>query len=314
MRRTALLMMTLALLASGCAGKMDAKRGLSEEWRLRSLEENFLNFKEGQREQEDKASERDRKVQERLKALEDAVQRMQEGGVAMRRPATLPEPAPALASAEAPAPASPAPVPPPAPARPAPAPKAKPMPKPTPVAKPAPQPESAPASANGKAESGEDKPWAEVPSAQMTQPEPANGAEPVPVPSASGLSGTALYNKGMTEVRTERPEAAVSGRALLTEFLTAEPNSALVPNALYWIGESYFVEKNYAQAILSLKDVTRRFPRHHKAAAALLKIGMAYQRMGEKDNAALYLRALVQDHPRSEPAPAARKLLKELGR
>ena len=87
----------------------------------------------------------------------------------------------------------------------------------------------------------------------------------------------------------------------------------MLPNALYWIGESWFVEKSYPQAILALKDVTRRFPRHHKAAAALLKIGMAYQRLGEKDNAALYLRALLQDHPKSEPAPAARKLLKELG-
>jgi len=35
--------------------------------------------------------------------------------------------------------------------------------------------------------------------------------------------------------------------------------------------------------------------------------------MGEKDNATLYLRALLKDHPKSEPAPAARKLLSELG-
>lgn len=290
MRRLAILIVPMLLLA-GCAGKMDAKRGLSEEWRLRSLEENFLNFKEGQREQEDKATERDRKVQERLKALEDAVQRMQGNGPAAAQPL-------ASAAVVAPAPAL------------APAPAAKPAPTPKPVAVPQPEPATAPQpepAVEGGGQSAEDRPWAEAPA-------PAADAAQAPASAPSGLSGAALYAKGLAEVRTERPEPAVQGRRLLTEFLDAEPNSALVPNALYWIGESYFVEKNYPQAILSLKDVTRRFPRHHKAAAALLKIGMAYQRLGEKDNAALYLRALVQDHPKSEPAPAARKLLKELGR
>ncbi len=72
------------------------------------------------------------------------------------------------------------------------------------------------------------------------------------------------------------------------------------------------MDKNYPQAILtSGRDAT--FSKHHKAAAALLKIGMCYQMMGEKDNATLYLRALLKDHPKSEPAPAARKLLSELG-
>jgi len=114
----------------------------------------------------------------------------------------------------------------------------------------------------------------------------------------------------MTLVRAEKGE---EGRPLLLKFLEIDPKSALVPNALYWIGESYYLEKDYPQAILRFKDVTRRFPKHHKAAAALLKIGMSYQMMGEKDNATLYLRALLKDHPRSEPAPAARKLLSELG-
>lgn len=288
MRRISVPMLMLVLLVSGCAGKMDAKRGLSEEWRLRSLEENFLNFKEGQREQEEKAAERDRKTQERLKALEEAVQRMQEGGVAMKpsspasqaHAAPVPTHAPAPVRMPAPAPAHAA-----APARPS-------MPQHSEQAAPQPM-----ASEAVQAE----RPWTEA-----TGPREASVLEAAP-------SGTALYNQGMNLVRTERPENAAQGRAMLTTFLNSEPGSTLVPNALYWIGESWFVEKSYPQAILTLKDVTRRFPKHHKAAAALLKIGMAYERMGEKDNAALYLRALLQDHPKSEPAPAARKLLKELG-
>lgn len=144
----------------------------------------------------------------------------------------------------------------------------------------------------------------------MPQHSPAPTAALVPQPSASANAGKGLYEQGMTLVRAEK---GVEGRAILNQFLETDPQSGLVPNAIYWIGESHYLDKNYPQAILTFKDVTRRFPKHHKAAAALLKIAMCYQMMGEKDNATLYLRALLKSHPKSEPAPAARKLLVELG-
>ncbi|MHC1701575.1 MAG: tol-pal system protein YbgF [Humidesulfovibrio sp.] len=267
MRHKALIVALLALSLCGCAGKMDAKRGLSEEWRLRSLEENFLNFKEGQREQEERGRDQQRKLSERMKAVEDSVQRLQEqltaGGVVMPQkqaesaaPTSAATPAPALVNAQ---------------------------PEP-------PQTE-----------------YAASPAPQAAQAE----RKPAPARNGAAATGSALYSEGMTLVRAEH---APEGRKLLQEFLEAEPNSVLVPNALYWIGESHYVEKNYPQAILSFKDVTKRYPKHHKAAAALLKIGMSYAMLGEKDNASLYLRALLQDFPKSEPAPAARKKLAELGR
>lgn len=132
------------------------------------------------------------------------------------------------------------------------------------------------------------------------------GAKPAAPPVQKSL-----YDQGMNMVRLEQNPA--EGRRLLLEFMDTDPQSALTPNALYWVGESLYQEKNYAQAILTFKDVTRRFPKHHKAAAALYKIGLSYAMMGEKDNASLYLRALLKEHPKSEPAPAARKKLAELG-
>jgi len=282
MRHTALIVALLAVSLCGCAGKMDAKRGLSEEWRLRSLEENFLNFKEGQREQEERGRDQQRKLSERMKSVEDSVARMQEqlgsGGVVMKQPLAAAE------SAAVPAHAPPV--------------EANIQPEPAPgghTASPAPSAESA-----------------DHASAQpAAQPEGKAAPAMSPAAARSAATGSALYTEGMTLVAAEHPE---EGRKILQEFLSAEPNSVLVPNALYWIGESHYVDKNYPQAILSFKEVTRRYPKHHKAAAALLKIGMSYAMLGEKDNAVLYLRALLQDFPKSEPAPAARKKLAELGR
>lgn len=249
MRKPGIIIALCVLALTGCAGKMDAQRGLSEEWRLRSLEENFLNFKETQREQEEKAREQQRKLLDRVRAVEESLARMQEQvGAGGLKPSVPMASAPASAY-QAPA-ASPAPV------------------------------YQAPAAA------------------------------PAPQASAPASTGKGLYDQGMTLVRAEKGE---EGRALLNQFLETDPQSALVPNAIYWIGESHYLDKNYPQAILTFKDVTRRFPKHHKAAAALLKIAMCYQMMGEKDNATLYLRALLKEHPKSEPAPAARKLLVELG-
>jgi len=263
MRKPGIFIVVCALGLTGCAGKMDAQRGLSEEWRLRSLEENFLNFKETQREQEERARDQQRKLLDRMRVVEESLARVQEqlgvGQVLASAPlASAPVALGPLVSA-------PHPLTPPAAAVHAPAEPTGHTATPHVVA-----PNAAPAAATGKG----------------------------------------LYNQGMTLVRAEKGE---EGRAILSTFLETDPQSALVPNAVYWIGESYYLEKNYPQAILTFKDVTRRFPKHHKAAAALLKIAMSYQMLGENDNATLYLRALLKDHPKSEPAPAARKLLSELG-
>ncbi len=258
MRKPGIFIVVCALGLSGCAGKMDAQRGLSEEWRLRSLEENFLNFKETQREQEERARDQQRKLLDRVRVVEESLAHVQE----QMGTGKVLTPAPLASAPVAPGPLVSAPHP------------------PTPPA-----------------------------AAVHAHAEPT-GHTATPHAAPAAATGKGLYNQGMTLVRAEKGE---EGRAILSTFLETDPQSALVPNAVYWIGESYYLEKNYPQAILTFKDVTRRFPKHHKAAAALLKIAMSYQMLGENDNATLYLRALLKDHPKSEPAPAARKLLSELG-
>ncbi|OIO02240.1 MAG: tol-pal system protein YbgF [Desulfovibrionaceae bacterium CG1_02_65_16] len=256
MRKPCLIIALCALTLAGCAGKMDAQRGLSEEWRLRSLEENFLNFKETQREQEERVRDQQRKLMDRLRVLEENMAQLQQQlGQAPLKPAAPLASAPTTASSHA-------------------------------ALSPAAQALAEVAAENGA-------------------PAPAAAAFVAPVKQPS------LYDKGMNLVRSEKDP--VEGRKTLQQFLDEDPQSGLVPNAIYWIGESYYQEKNYAQAILTFKNVTRRFPKHHKAAASLLKIGMSYVMLGEKDNATLYLRALLKEFPKSEPAPAARKKLAELG-
>ena len=101
----------------------------------------------------------------------------------------------------------------------------------------------------------------------------------------------------------------LEGREKMTAFLQRYPGSKLEPNALYWIGETWYSDKSYDKAILVFKDVTTKFPKHDKASAALFKLGACYEQLKDKGNAQFYWQALLEDFPTSEAAGLARKRL-----
>lgn len=130
---------------------------------------------------------------------------------------------------------------------------------------------------------------------------PAPAATPVRLaPLPPKMKGEeAAYNAALALARGGRPaEAIQSFKAFLQEY----PSGRYAPNAYYWIGESMYAQRQYADALLQFKEVSARYPRHHKTADALLKAGMTYTRMGDKENAALQYRAVLTDFPASEAA------------
>ncbi len=189
-------------------------------------------------------------------------------------------------------------LPPPAPALPEPARPAQKQPE---LKQPAPPVKQA-APPPAKATAPRPKP---APAAQVTMPKPA--AAP---PSDSAATGQPLYDDAVQFVQQGK---AAQARELLQRFIRENPSSALLPNAIYWLGETWYHEKEYGQAILSFKDVAGRFPKHDKAPAAMLKIGYCYENLEDHNNARFYLQALVDEYPDSEPARTARTKLQNQG-
>lgn len=144
-----------------------------------------------------------------------------------------------------------------------------------------------------------------APAAQVTMPKPAPETA-----SDSAATGQPLYDEAVRFVRQGRSAQA---RELLQRFIRENPASALLPNAIYWLGETWYNEKEYGQAILSFKDVAGRFPKHDLAPAAMLKIGYCYENLEDSNNARFYLQALVDEYPDSEPARTARTKLQNQG-
>ncbi|MDR1125158.1 MAG: tol-pal system protein YbgF [Deltaproteobacteria bacterium] len=110
------------------------------------------------------------------------------------------------------------------------------------------------------------------------------------------------YDQALTTLNAGRNQEA---EKLFTDFLRQYPASSMAPNAAYWLGECFYSQRRYSEAILSFQSVVAQYPQHDKAAAALLKAGYSYERLADTRNARFYLQQLVELYPKSQPAGLA---------
>lgn len=119
----------------------------------------------------------------------------------------------------------------------------------------------------------------------------------------------ALYMKGLETFKAgDMPTA----RDQFTKFLEQNPQHDLAANAHYWIGETYYSEKNYEPAILAFQEVIKNYPNKEKIPASMLKQAMAFSAIKDTKSAKYVLKKLVEGAPKSEEAKKARELLKEI--
>ncbi len=100
-----------------------------------------------------------------------------------------------------------------------------------------------------------------------------------------------------------------SARRKFEAFLKQYPNTELSDNAQFWIGETYFLKKDYEKAILEYEKAIVKYPEGDKISAAMLKQGLAFLELGDKANAKNLLRRVVERYPSSEQAEIAKKRL-----
>lgn len=115
-----------------------------------------------------------------------------------------------------------------------------------------------------------------------------------------------MYKHGLELLEIGRH---VEGRERLEEFLTEFPHDRLAPNAVYWIGESYYSQKEYQVAQDLFRDVLRRYPKSNKAKAAMLKMGYTSKQLLKISEARQHLLKVVEKYPKSNEARLARKML-----
>jgi len=117
----------------------------------------------------------------------------------------------------------------------------------------------------------------------------------------------ALYQQGYDAMKGGEMKKA---RELFFKFLELHPKHKLAANVHYWLGETYYSEKNFEQAILEFQEVIKNFPEKEKVPAAMLKQGMAFREMGDGKSSAYVFKKLVEEYPKTEEARTAKEKLR----
>lgn len=157
-------------------------------------------------------------------------------------------------------------------------------------------------------ETSPEKPSAETPAKPEEAKDPASKIPEKPVktealtPDDAYKNAYDLYNKGNIPAAREE----------FKRFLGAHPKSKYAENAHFWLGECYFSEKKYDEAILEFDEVIKKFPKGNKVPDALYRQGMAFLEMKDTMNAKLIFKEVVKRYPKSDQATRARKKMQEL--
>jgi len=135
----------------------------------------------------------------------------------------------------------------------------------------------------------------------------ANSAGSAVSPPAGGEQ--ASYDAAFGALKSGDYQKAIAG---FRNFVAAYPSSPLASNAQYWLGEAYYVTREYPSAITAFQKVTTDWPDSRKAPDAMVKIGFTQSALGKNGEAKVTLEDVVRRYPGTEAAQLATERLKRL--
>ena len=149
-----------------------------------------------------------------------------------------------------------------------------------------------------------------VAAAPATQTGTVPAAAPGAAPGPASPEPTQLYSSAYEDYLRGNFDLAVQG---FREYLTRYPGTELADNAFYWIGECQYSKREFQPAIDSFTELLNTYKTSDKAAAALLKKGLAYLELNDRAQAVINLQYVLYEHPGTKEAELARNRLVSLG-
>jgi tol-pal system protein YbgF len=136
------------------------------------------------------------------------------------------------------------------------------------------------------------------------------GAYAPNVPAPTAPSADLLYSNALRDLTGRKYDLASSE---FHDYLKYYSATDLASNAQFYLGEIYFAQMQFDQAIDAYSKVIDNFPKSFKLPSAHLKKGLALAALGQKASAIRELRIVVKLYPSTEEDRRARAKLKELG-
>ncbi|MCX7545870.1 tol-pal system protein YbgF [Marinicella gelatinilytica] len=128
---------------------------------------------------------------------------------------------------------------------------------------------------------------------------------------ASDPMAQSHYQQAFNQLKQGR--FAESARAF-EDFIQSYPNHELTDNAYYWLGESYYVTRQYPLALAAFQKLEQQFPLSAKLPDALLKIGYTYHELEDYSQAQTALTKVMNSFPNESVARLAQNRLNLLKR
>jgi tol-pal system protein YbgF len=131
-------------------------------------------------------------------------------------------------------------------------------------------------------------------------PDSTGAVVPTGVPSPDEL-----YDVSLSQLRRGSPQTA---RAGFRQFLESYPTHDRVPDALFFIGESW-AGSEPDSATAAYQAVVDDHPDSRRAPTSLYKLGLLAEERGDLETARLFYNRVIAGYPRSEAAELARQKL-----
>jgi tol-pal system protein YbgF len=153
-----------------------------------------------------------------------------------------------------------------------------------------------------------------TPMAAYASPSPSKLTQPSRVQSTSPIRNKRqgereAYQNAFNLLRAKNYGGAARE---FSGFLRTFPNSSLAANSQYWLGECYYGQRRFQEAIDEFERVFTFYPSSNKVPASLLKIGYSHLELRQPSMARSVFQQLVRTHPQSPEAIKAHGRIQEV--
>jgi tol-pal system protein YbgF len=148
-------------------------------------------------------------------------------------------------------------------------------------------------------------------SAAAQPPSSPAGASSAATGAGSAVSEAAQlsYGRAFDALKAGQYPQAIKG---FQDFLKGNPNGPLSDNAQYWLGEAFYVTRDYNQALIAFTRVSKDWPDSRKLPDALVKQGFALFELNRLGDARVVLSDVGKRFPGTEAARLAAERLKRI--
>ena len=124
------------------------------------------------------------------------------------------------------------------------------------------------------------------------------------LPNEDNEATKAAYKAAFSLLKAGQYDDSITA---FNSFLEKYPNSQYADNAQYWLGETFYVRREFEPAVEQYQKLIQSYPASKKRSHAMLKIGYSYHELGQIDQA----RAILEDIRNSYAGSTAARLAED---